>query len=153
MLEYQYKIGARRMLFWSVALIIGGIVYGIMGLVNQDPRGYLGLGFFALAIYSAAYPYIFTKKSEKRLHQRYGGVIPVTRIQFGETIEVSEADIEFSLDYSDLQRVVVLKNGIFMSTKGRRGIMLDPDGFIKGNKDEFMPFLRKQCPNATFLTK
>ena len=66
---------------------------------------------------------------------------------------MSEADIEFSLDYSDLQRVVVLKNGIFMSTKGRRGIMLDPDGFIKGNKDEFMPFLRKQCPNATFLTK
>ena len=152
--EYQYKIGARRMLFWCAACLLFALAYGIIGLVTDRVTWYVVVAFVALAVYYAVYPYLFTKKSEKMLRERNGGEIPVTQIRFGEEIDVTEGDtVDFTVEYRDLNKITVLKKGIFLVTKGRRGIMLDPEAFTGGTVDEFLAFLKEKCPHATWEHK
>lgn len=153
-LEYQYKIGARRMLIWCVLSLVLAIAYAIIGAVTGRDTLLVVVAFLAVAVYSAVYPYFFTKKSEKMLMERNGGQIPVTQIRFGEEIDVTEGDtVDFTVEYRDLSKITVLKKGIFLVTRGRRGIMLDPDSFTGGTVEEFMAFLKEKCPNAVFETK
>ncbi len=149
-LEYQYKIGARRMLIWCAVCIAFAIAYGIIGAVTNRVTWYVVVAFLALAVYYAVYPSLVVKKSEKMLRERNGGEIPVTQIRFGdEEIDVTEGDtVDFTVEYRDLSKITLLKRGIFLVTKGRRGIMLDPEAFTGGTAEEFIAFIKEKCPNA-----
>jgi hypothetical protein len=152
-LEYHYKIAGKRMLIYSIIALLGALAYGIIGLVTDRVTWYVVLAFVAFAIYCAWYPYYFTKKNEKERNRRNGGAEPVTRVLFGEEIDCSEGDVEFSAEYQDINKVFILKNGIFLTTKGRRGIALERESFIKGEAEAFLPFLREKCPHAEFINK
>lgn len=152
-LEYHYKVAGKRMLIYSIISLVAALAYGIIGLVTDRVTWYVTVAFVVFAVYSAWYPYYFTLKKEKERDSRNGGVVPVSRVLFGEEIDCSEGDVEFTAEYSDISKVIVLKYGIFITTKGRRGIALDWEGFLKGDAEDFLPFLQEKCPHATFVKK
>ena len=152
--EYQYKIGGKRMLIYSAVCLLLALAYGIIGAVTERTTWYVVVAALGAAVYYAVYPYTFTKKTEKERIRRSGGVIPVTRVFFRDSIECTEGDtIDFEVEYTDINKVFVLKYGIFMTTYGKRGIMLDPDGFTVGEKEDFLPFLKEKCSSATWIYK
>lgn len=68
-------------------------------------------------------------------------------IRFGEKIVIAESQMELTLDYQTIVRVVRLKHSYVLMNSRRTGVMLDVNGFTKGTFEQFKQFLREKRPD------
>lgn len=73
----------------------------------------------------------------------FKNTIPTIRIEIGEDIHTITDKSEKRVSFSDVKKVVETKNLIVLFTKGSMTVALDKKGFISGNADECMDYLKK----------
>jgi hypothetical protein len=136
-----------RMVVWSVISLVFGFLYAIPGIIVDQPMGILVATFVVLAVYYAVYPFYYARKSEKMLKKHFGGEIPITRVCIGDEIEVFDGERTYILEYEDLDKVTALKRGYYLRHHRVQAVLIDPNGFVKGDFASFKVFLRAKCPH------
>jgi len=146
-LEFYYRVLCRRTLLWGV-VSLGLAVYYVYKALS-DPYWWVGVAaFLGLTAHYFSWPYRLERKRAKRALDYYDGEIPPSYIRFGDQISVEDSDSNFNLEYRKIEKIIVLKHGIFLRYAEKSYMPIDPQGFTKGTCEEFMQFLRKNCPNA-----
>ena len=104
---------------------------------------------FMAVMFSALYflPDFYAWSSHRQGRKQNDGCMPETVITFGETIEVREGMVHITVEYRKIVRVLHLKHSYVLMIGKRNGVLLDPDGFVKGTFPEFKQFLREKCPD------
>ena len=85
-------------------------------------------------------PNLYAWSSRRQGKKQNDGILPGTRITFGDTIEMYEGMIHITVEYRKILRVVRLKHSYVLMIGKRNGVMLDPNGFTKGTFSEFKQF-------------
>ena len=106
---------------------------------------------FMAVVFTVLYfmPDWFAWMSCRNVKKQNDGVIPESVITFGETIELHEGMVHYTIEYRKVIRVVHLKHSYVLMIGKRNGVMLDPDGFTKGTFEEFKQFLREKRPDLS----
>ena len=146
-LEFQYKIGARRIMFWGAVSAVLTLLYLYRALTGPLVWLIPAAIFLGLSVHYFTWPYRFLKKGEKRMLEYYDGEIPPTYIRFGDQIVVEDVDSRFTLEYRKLDKVISLKRGYYLRYAKKSLVALDPNGFTKGTFAEFKQFLREKRPD------
>ena len=145
-LEFNYRILCRRALIWGVVSLILVVCYIYRAL--SDPYWWVGVAMFAgLAVHYFTWPYRLERKRFKRAMVYYDGRIPLIYIRFGDQIYVEDRDSTFNLEYRKIEKVIVLKYGLFLRYAEKAHMAIDPNCFTKGTFEEFKQFLREKRPD------
>lgn len=83
------------------------------------------------------------KLEQERRAVLYKDTVPTIRIEIGEDIHVLTDKKENLISFSDVENVVETKNLIVLFVKGSMTVTLDKQGFISGNADECMNYLKE----------
>lgn len=76
-----------------------------------------------------------------------GGKLPQVVITAADTITYQSGPVNMCFEYKELTGTVRLKHSYKLRFTDRRGILLCPDGFVKGTFEEFKQFLREKRPD------
>jgi hypothetical protein len=145
-LEFNYKILCWRALLWGVVSLILMLSYVYRALI--EPYWWVGVVVFAgLTIHYFTWPYRLERKRFQRAQSYYDGEMPSSYIRFGDQIHVEEIDSTFTLEYRKIEKVIVLKHGLFLRYAEKAHMAIDPNCFTKGTYEEFKQFLREKCPH------
>lgn len=83
------------------------------------------------------------KLEQERLEVIYKDVVPSIRVEISEDIHVSTDKRESRVSFSDVENVVETKNLIILFIKGSMTVALNKKGFISGNADECINYLKE----------
>ena len=83
----------------------------------------------------------------RRIRKQNDGAIPVTVVTAGDTLEMHEGMVHYTIEYRKLQKVIRLKHSYALMIGKRNGLILDPACFTKGTFAEFKQFLREKRPD------
>lgn len=83
------------------------------------------------------------KLEQERMKVLYKDAVPIIRVEISEDIYTSTNKRESRISFSDVENVVETKNLIVLFIKGSMTVALDKKGFISGNADECMDYLKK----------
>lgn len=145
-LEFYYRVLYRRILFWGVVSL--ALMARYIYLALSDAYWWLGTVVCAgLAVHYFSWPYRLERKQFKRALDYYDGQIPASCIRFGDQIFVEDSDSTFNLEYRKIEKVIVLKHGLFLRYAQKSYLCVDPQGFTKGTLAEFKQFLRQKRPD------
>ena len=136
--------------------ISSAVIYGCMPLMASyiyralsDSYWWIGAVVFAgMAAHYFSWPYRLERKRFKRALDYYDGEIPASYIRFGDQIFVEDGDSTSNLEYRKIEKVIVMKHGLFLRYAEKAYLCVEPQGFTKGTFEEFKQFLREKCPNA-----
>ena len=136
------------------------ITYGGLGLLffgymlkRNMTYGFQGLWLTLLILsgvyllWLAAMPEITAFLSLRRITKQLGEV-PSSRLEFGENIEISQGEMQMTIEYSDIRWVKQYRHTFILAMKDHMGISLDPDSFTTGDFASFKAFLREKCPDV-----
>ena len=84
------------------------------------------------------------KQEAERMEVIYNDIIPSIRVEISEDIHVSSDKNDNRISFSDVENVVESKNLIILLVKGSMTVPLDKKGFISGNADECMKYLKER---------
>ncbi len=145
-LEFQYRYGARKILFWGVVYVIMMIIYLFLAL--GDPVFWIMVIVSAgLVVYQFSLPYRLIKKHTKKSLKYYDGKLPTTYTRFGDKIVVEDIDSVKTIEYHKIDKVTALKHGYYLHYGQTAALAIDPKGFTKGTFTEFKQFLRTKRPD------
>lgn len=83
------------------------------------------------------------KLEQERMEVIYKDVVPSVRIEINEDIHVLFNEKESRVSFSDVENVVETNNLIIIFIKGSMTAALDKKGFITGDADECMNYLKE----------
>ena len=84
----------------------------------------------------------------RQTKKQYDGEIPETTVTFGDTIELHEGMVHYTIPYQKIVRVIHLEHSYVLMIGKKNGIILAPDGFTEGTFGEFKEFLRRKRPDV-----
>ena len=140
---------------WAFMLIagIGLFVYILFSAVLDTimygfDRTWLRLLVFSLVLllYGIYLPQInafFSLRSYKKDVSGKG----IYKIAFGDKIEIIQGTIRVAWEYSDISKIYHLKHSYDLVKTERLSLIVDPNGFTKGNFEDFKQFLREKRPD------
>ena len=143
----KYSIGPRPFVVGIVAAVYAYLVFRSWwhGILLEMVPTLLWVGMIFTALYFL--PNYYAWATLRNTKKQNDGVLPETVITFGDTIEIHEGMVHLTIEYRKIERVVRLKNSYVLMNGKRTGIILDPNGFTKGNFSEFKQFLRTKRPD------
>lgn len=151
--EYKYNeavISEVMAAWWGRALRLSYIVVGVCALLAVvlflSDSGWMSLTLLLMCILAI----VVLKGKEKhavkleleRLEVIYKNTIPTFYIEIGDEIHTITDHSENRVSLSDVKKVVETKNLIVLFTKGNMTVTLDKNGFLSGNADECMDYLK-----------
>ena len=146
-LEFNYRVWCRPALIWGLVSLLLLACY--VRMAQDDPYWWVGVVAFAgLAVHYFTWPYRLERKRFKRVMNYYDGSMPVSYIRFGDKISVKDGDSVTGLEYRKIEKVIILKHGLFLRYAKKSYLGIDPREFTVGTYEEFKRFLREKCPNA-----
>jgi len=80
-------------------------------------------------------------ENSKRLNN---GKIEKTYIKFAENIIMDEGKAHFEFEYAQIKKVLQTKNFIILKTSNQTAILVLKEGFVKGNKEQFITFINEK---------
>lgn len=83
------------------------------------------------------------KLEQERMEVIYKDAVPFIRVEISQDIHVLSDKRESRVSFSDVENVVETKNLIILFIKGSMTVALDKKGFISGNADECMNYLKE----------
>lgn len=147
--EFYRKFGSgpRYPTVVMMAVVFTGLtLYSVCaGVLTDVLPNLVGCGAVFLATFFL--PWYIAWKAIRVTKKSNDGAMPEARIAVGETIEMDEGMVHFSLEYRKLLRVVHLKHSYVLMLGKRNGLIIDPNGFTKGTFTEFKQFLREKRPD------
>ena len=100
-------------------------------------------------VFTALYflPDFYAWQNLRRIKKQNDGVAPETVVTVGDTIEMREGMVHYTIEYRKLKKVICLKHSYALMTGKRNGLILNPNCFTKGTFAEFKQFLREKRPD------
>ena len=152
--EYEYTtdiISETMAVWWGRRFRNGYISMGICILLSlglfllRKQSVYLLLGLFCvlLIVLFKVKEKRAVKLEQERMKVLYKDAVPVTRVEISEDIYTSTNKRESRISFSDVENVVETKNLIILFIKGSMTLTLDKKGFISGNADECINYLKE----------
>ena len=71
------------------------------------------------------------------------------KIAFGDHIELTQGSTRIIWEYQDIQKIYHLKYSYELVKSKRLALFVDPNGFTKGNFEDFKRFLKEKRPDLT----
>lgn len=126
----------------------GALLLATALVLESSPwMAFVFAGFLGIVIRTFRTPRAVADQDfEKRLTY-YGGRMPDTFIRFGEKIEIVSQEFTEVLDFRQVDSVLSLESGYFITTRLRGTIILSRNGFTQGTFAEFKQFLRNKRPD------
>jgi hypothetical protein len=157
---YSTCVYKKYKLFGAVCLILGGatiLAYftGLLGRLmasGSDPKRVIilliaGISLIFIALLEFMYPKLTAKSVLRKIKKRNGGEIPKTQLRFKDKIYQFEGNMRqpvLSYRYDDITEIVETEEYYYLLISKYVGIIVDKNGFIKGEEAEFMDFINKK---------
>lgn len=140
--EYVYNILCKKTIIIGLLVAIIGLIIFIF--VHSD-KSYMILAASIISVVVAIITPIMTIKqleeSEKRLNN---GKIEKTNIKFSNNIVMNEGKVHLEFEYNQIIKIIETENFIVLKISEQSSILVFKNGFIKGNKNDFMKFIEKK---------
>lgn len=140
--EYVYNILCKKTIIIGLLVSIIGLIIFIF--VHSD-KSYMILAASIISVVVAIITPIMTIKqleeSEKRLNN---GKIEKTNIKFSNNIVMNEGKVHLEFEYNQIIKIIETENFIVLKISEQSSILVFKNGFIKGNKNDFMKFIEKK---------
>lgn len=130
------------------SLIVFSLVAGIY--LHSKLLIILGFVWVGLIIISKLVAILSIRNFKKRSKTFHKNVEVETIYKFADKIYVEEGELKFNIDYSQIIKFKELKTCIVLLIGKSQGIILDPDGFSKGDLESFKKFILQKCENLSF---
>ncbi len=143
--EYVYNILCKNHIIIGLMIaVIGMILFAFL----DGEKSYIIL---VIAIISGAYsiliPIIATKQLEKTEATLNNGKIEKTNIKFQNNIVMNEGKVHLEIEYNQIIKIVQTKNFIVLKISENSAILVLKNGFLKGNKKDFIKFIEHKINN------
>ena len=147
---YVRRILCGRVRRYGLACTVLGTVMLAVYMVEQN---YIWIGIDAAALIVSVAVMLLTpvytlrqmREHERRIHN---GKQVETVITFGDKIQVVEGSLALAVEYSQIMKVYDWEKMYVLMISRQNGIIIHPDGFVKGSLDEFRGFIKDKCVNA-----
>ena len=106
------------------------------------------LVLLAVGVWIYYLPWFHANRMMKQEEKFRDGVAPVFSVTFAEKIQSTTTEGSYAIPYDKVVGIYNIRFGIVLMDARKRMLMLDKDGFTKGNFEEFLPFIREKCPQA-----
>ena len=143
----KHAIGPRM----PVCIFCGAVYLGLFvlclctGILADMAFSLVLMGIFFAIFFFMPHIYAFSLMSGTK--KQNDDTIPRTVVTFGDVIEMDEGMVHLTIEYRKIRQVVHLKHSYVLMLSKRTGVVLDPNGFTKGNFAAFKAFLRKKRPD------
>ena len=140
--EYVFKIIGKRMLIIGLSIFILGI---ILFLSLDDGMRYVMLTCSFIGFFSAiATPIIMINNLETASKRLNNGKIEKTKVAFKDNITMDEGKVHLEFEYSQIKQIVETNHFIVLKLGDNSAILVFKNGFTKGNKEEFIKFIKNK---------
>ena len=138
--EYVFDILCKNIIIVGALLALFSFIIFLL-----DTTSYIGLAVCLFSLFFMAFcPIIMIKNikdSSKRLNN---GKIEKTEVEFSNNIILNEGKVRLEFEYSQIKKIKQTKNFIVLMISNNSAILVLKDGFINGNKDDFLSFIRNK---------
>ena len=136
--EYVLDILCKDIFIVGAMLSICSFIMLLLGL-------YIGLIVCCITLLFMAFcPIIMIKSLQDNSKRLNNGKIEKTVVDFNENIIMNEGRVHLEFEYSQIKKIKQTKNFIVLMISNHSAILVFKNGFIKGNKDEFLKFINEK---------
>jgi len=89
-------------------------------------------------------PITTTKQLFENSKRINNGKIEKTHIKFSDNIMMDEGKAHLEFEYTQIKSILETKNFIILKTSNQTAILVFKEGFIKGDKEQFMKFINEK---------
>ena len=140
--EYVYNVLCKKTIIAGFGIALIGIILFYLVPINNP---YIILTAAIISFISAILTPIITikelEKAEKRLNN---GRIEKTNIKFLNNIVMNEGKAHLEFEYNQITNIINTKNFIVLKISAQSAILVLKNGFIKGDKEEFLKFIKEK---------
>lgn len=150
--EYYSKVILKNQRSTAVVMMFvcaGGIVFA--GVMQNYEAILLFCACLAVFLMIFFTPFLMARTVEASSLRLHNGQRHEMVIRFGELIESSEGTVNIAFEYSQIVGVRVLTNTVALMIDKRTGLLLRKDSFVTGRYEEFLDFIRRECPNLQYV--
>ena len=142
-LEYVSRALYKKVIRLGAVLFIVSLVFYY--IYSSSNLRYSILALACIGLYTALiFPVQYANKLVEYSKKLNNGKVETTIVKFNEKIEMDEGLVHFEFAYSQVHDIVETKNFIVLRITEYSSILVYKDGFVSGNKDEFMTFIKSK---------
>ena len=149
--EYVFKTIGKRMIIIGLIIFVLGILM-FFTFNNAIKYVMITCGFVALFT-TIATPIVIINNLEAQSKRLNNGKTEKTKLFFDNSIIMDEGKVHFEFEYNQIQEMLETKHFIVLKLGNNSSVLVLKDGFTKGNKNEFMEFIKKKIKGWTLLVK
>lgn len=140
--EYVYNSIGKKYIINGFFVFITGLIMYLLIEINVR---YVVLTCSLIGLYFAIFfPGILINSFEKTGRQLNNGKIEKTNIKFNTNILMKEGNVQMQYEYSQIKKISETKNFFVLSLGNESAILVHKEGFIKGNKENFLEYMYKK---------
>ena len=142
-IEYVYKVLCKKTIIFGLAVAFFGAWLFI--LMNNKSTAYVMLATSLISIiFAIITPLITIKQLEETEKRLNNGNIEKTNIKFLNNIVMNEGKVHLEFEYHQIIKIVETKNFIVLKISEQSAILVLKEGFLIGNKYDFINFIKEQ---------
>lgn len=138
--EYVLNILCRNIIIVGIIILIFGLVLFLTNTISF--MGLYGEIFIAFCLIFA--PIIMIKNLEDNSKRLNNGKIEKTIVEFNDNIVMNEGKVHLEFEYNQIKKIKQTKHFIVLMISNKSAILVLKNGFVNGNKDEFIEFINKK---------
>ena len=144
--EYILKVFCKKMRIICSVFIVMCIILLFVAWREGDTfgMGWYSSGVLVLlltAIVSPHFMYQAMKKSEQALHNNE---IFETVVIFNDRIHMTEGSFSISVDYSQIEKIHILKHSCVLMFSKNQAIMIKQNSFVNSSFNDFLIFIHEK---------
>ena len=144
--EYYRYIWRKRIVTVVIFAVLGVLLLGLHFLVDGVYQLFSGIWGIGYAIWLYFRPWMVAGKTVKRDAEFDGTKTVESVTKFGDEIWDATPSMEARVSYDKITAIHVSENVIVLSDTRKMTYILDKQGFVKGDLQTFLPFIREKCP-------
>ena len=144
-----YRYALRKRIGWVILYAVLGPVILLGGiLIHSTVSIVIGVFELLYGIWVYFRPWYLSAKAEKKEMAFSDGQHPASVVTFGEEIVDVSPEQTSRMPYDKVKKLHLSKTMVFIIDVRDVAILVDKDGFRKGNYEDFLQFIREKCPQA-----
>ena len=142
---YQYVL--RKRFYWIALFALVGICYLTSGISTADWIYILVATYlFGYCIWNFYRPWILGKKKFKQEFAYYGEDGDQSVTTFADVLRDVTKDNDTTIPYDKIKEIHISKDLILLNDIRGVAILMDKNGFTKGDLPAFLAFIGEKCP-------
>jgi hypothetical protein len=139
--EYVLGILCKKIFIFGILLIIMAIITFVL----NGTKSYLEVeACFLIVLFMTFGPMIMIKNFVDNSERLNNGKIEKTIVNFDNNIVMDEGRAHLEFEYNQIKKIKETKNFIVLMLSNSSAILVFKDGFVNGNKEEFLEFIKNK---------